>query len=333
MGRSKDGPSEDLLRVVRAAQQIANREHASAITAAHIEQACMDEGISPSQLTLREESSAFGVGLSSDAKKEVQGLVDQELIPGSVLTNRAVPSPLSISKPSALMARLLGLFTHANSLVVDVGSPAAELASVAVAAGRRAIHVELPLSQPYRDDLLLPRLRAASRGQHPIPHGILFTEEPLAAEEDRPKSFFIRGKRRDSVPDAGVCVFELGPPLVEVDPEAYTVALDYGAYLTSDSRFLDALASVEGLVPLQSPQGAAFARTFSGVLAAYVPSKVFLDESAVRQVVKDVADLVGSSGRLRIYYHRGQQPSAVDGDVQVEFRMVPFQLQVAAGCL
>jgi hypothetical protein len=130
-----------------------------------------------------------------------------------------------------------------------------------------------------------------------------------------------------------VCLFELAKSLVDLDHEAATATLDYRGYSTGTPEFLDALSSLEGLVPLKSPRGGAFARTYGGVLAVYVPSSVFLDENTVRRLLEEVRDLDGGKERVRIYYHRGQQPSAVDGGVIIEYRMIPFDLQIAAGCL
>jgi site-specific DNA-cytosine methylase len=280
------------------------------------------------------EEESLSAGYSADAKKEIQALVEQGIVSKNVLSSRAKPSPLSISKPSPLIFRLLGLFTRADGVVVDVGSPAAEMASAATVAGRKAVHVELPTSASFRDDLLVRRLAAAAQGRHPVPTGVLFLEEKVGPDVlARTKRFYLEGRPRPRSDQGGVCCFSLGPPFATIDRVGGAVMLDYMAYPTASPSFLWALASIEGLLPLGEKVGAAFARGRDGRLALYVGSGQFLDERLVRRLLDEAAPLVGPDGKVRVYYHRGQQGRSIEGLSGVELRLIPFQLQVASGLL
>jgi hypothetical protein len=226
-------------------------------------------------------------------------------------------------------------------LVVDVGSPAAEMASLATATGRKSVYVELPSSEAERDSILIPRLTAAARGKHPIPAAVLFADERMTVEAGPGETgFILGGQRRAGRGDAGVCAFGIGEPFAAIDREAGVVAIDYGRYPTTRPDFLNALASMEGLVPLPKRRGPLFATSFDGSLGAlHVPSTKFLDDRLLRQLREELAWFAGPGRRLRVYYHRGQDGRHMDRDgkedptLPFEFRLVPYELQLASGLL
>lgn len=279
----------------------------------------------------KKDNDPFGTGFSSDAKIELQALRDAGFI------SNIVPG----SKPAMLMSRLLGLFTGANGLVIDVGSPAAEMAALAAASGRRSIYVEFPTSEPHRSSVLLPRLTAAARGVHPIPAGVLFAEKRLTGEAGAAeKGFILAGEPRAEHPGGGVCSFRVGQPFASIDREAGVIIVDYENYPSTNSAFLNALASMEGLLPVKKPRGMLFATSFDGNLGAlHIPSTLFLDDRLLRQVREEMAWFAGPERRLRVYYHRGQEGRHIDKDgaenarLPVELRLVPYELQMATGLL
>lgn len=279
----------------------------------------------------KKDDDPFAAGYSSDAKKELQALRDAGFITEIV----------EGSKPAPLMCRLLGLFTSAHGLVVDVGSPAAEMAALATATGRKAVYIEFPGSEAERDSILTPRLAAAARGKHLIPTGVLFSKERLNVEAGTTeKGFILAGERRTEMPNGGVFSFGLGAPFAAVDREAGVVSVDYAQYPTTDPNFLYALASMEGLVPVKERRGLLFATSVDGNLGAlHIPSTMFLDERLLRQIREEMAWFVGPERRLRVYYHRGQDGRHMDRDeadkaaLPVELRLIPYELQLAAGLL
>ncbi len=260
----------------------------------------------------------FGVGYSQDAKKELEDLFAQ----------KAISDTVSSSKPARLLLRLLALFSREGGTVVDMGSPAAEMASYATAVRRRAIYIEFPIMADSRDTVRLPRLRLASQGHHPIPSGVLFS-----STEDNDSDGFVVGERpRHKDSSADITHLSLFPVFATVERDISDIRLDYGSYAPDKPKFLDALASIEGLVPLSRPNADCFGTSVTGLVrAAYLPSSEFLDIHEVERLEKLHADFLDGGGRLRIYYHRGEPRNILTPGSQLELRRVPFDLKIGAG--
>lgn len=280
------------------------------------------EHVSLNQMTTwlgggKDKNDLLRVGYSHNAKEELEDLH----------AAKKIRSVIGISKPMGLICRLLALFSREGGSVIDIGSPACEMAALATALGRRAVYVESPTLAAMREDLLLPRLRVASRGEHPVPSGVLFSRE--ARPDERLEGYFVGGARRPELANAGVFVVEVGRPALALDRTTGDIAIDYASYPTRTTSFAFALASLEGFVPISTPRRAWFASSVDGrTRAAYLESAVFLDDSATAKLVKEHADFLRTGGALRIYYHRGQVPETSEN---VEFRRIPFDLQFAAG--
>jgi len=267
------------------------------------------------------DDDSLGVGYSHDAKQELEELRKAGLIADIVRT----------SKPSRLVLRLIALFSRAGGLVVDVGSPAAEMAAYATAAGRRALYVEFGESKNTRASVTLPRLRCASQGKHPLPSGVLFGR---ALEGDGARAFIVDGAPREASVQAGVCAFVLGLPAVALDRQLGVATFEYESYETTSVGFLEALASVEGLIPTVEPCPDHFAdRLGRRLRAAYVSSAEILDGRMISRLEDMHEDFLKSGGRLRIYYHRGQDANIQPLGSRVELRRIPFDLQVMAGLI
>jgi len=254
-------------------------------------------------------------GQKDAAKKELE-----ELFAAGVVEN-----VVNIGKPAGLMARIVALFTDEDDLVVDVGSPTAEMASVACQLRRRVVYVELPGTDGDRPAIRLPRLRAAACGAHPIPDGVLFFE----SEGEVPEEGYYVGRRpRDRQESGDVCMFKLGKPLLNAAPPV----IDYVEYAAGSPEFLQALASVEGLVWMQGSDGE-FARSHDERVIAlhFTGDHVFDGRSLVELSSRYDAHLAQPGNRLRIYYHRGAAELSPTAAGKIELRHVPFELAVAAG--
>jgi site-specific DNA-cytosine methylase len=257
------------------------------------------------------------VDYSQDAKKELEALAVREIVSATVAT----------SKPAKLMARLLALFTGDGSTVVDIGSPAAEMAAVATAAGRRAVYVALPPDEQLAERLWLPRLLHASRGEHPLPSGTIFSN----SRSDTAAGYVVDGSPRAKRQEAGVFVMRPGKPFAEVDNQLGAVSIDYGCYPAGSATFLAALASVEGLVPDASGCMQPFGRSRDGrVLGVYVPSAKWVERSTIDDIGREFAAHIDMGGRVRVYYHRGPADPDRIADHRVEVRRIPFALVLAA---
>lgn len=257
------------------------------------------------------------VDYSQDAKKELEALQARGIVSATVAT----------SKPAKLMARLLALFSGDGSTVVDIGSPAAEMAALATAAGRRAVYVALPPDERLVEGLWLPRLLVASRGEHPLPSGMIFSGD----RNDTATGYVIDGLPRRGAADAGVCVLRPGVPFAEVDGQLGAVSVDYDSYPSGSTAFLAALASVEGLVPDAGKSLRPFARSRDGrVLAVYMPATDWVERSTIEDVGRELAAHLDAGGRVRVYYHRGPADPDRLADHRIEVRRVPFALVLAA---
>jgi site-specific DNA-cytosine methylase len=257
------------------------------------------------------------VDYSQDAKKELEALAAQGIISAVVAT----------SKPVKLMARLLALFSGDGSTVVDIGSPAAEMAAVATAAGRRAVYVALPPDEQLFERLWLPRLRLASRGEHSLPQGIIFSGN----RRETGAGYVVEGLPRPNRPEGGVFVVRPGTLFAEVDNQLGTISIDYGRYPAGSAAFLAALASVEGLVPDARGRTRPFAHSRDGrSLGVYIHSEDWVERSTIEDIEREFSAHIDSGGRVRIYYHRGPADPDRIGDHRVEMRRIPFALLLAA---
>ena len=267
------------------------------------------------------------VGYSQDATQELVDLAAKNIVKGGIGT----------SKPMRLMARLLALFTNEHSSVVDIGSPAAEMASVATAFGRKTVYVEFPNTpKQLRDDLLLPRLLAASAGVHPLPAGVVFSRDTAQGQGEAMKggAFVVDGSARQPASGkAGVVLFKAGVPFVHVDHQASICRINYNAYQSGSEEFLSALANVEGLVRTTAHVGC-FAESLDGrTRAIQIDSGAFLDSKAIDATAESHSEFLSEGGRIRIYYHRGLDGLQVKSDHRVEVRRLPFALTSTAGVL
>ena len=245
----------------------------------------------------RSDEDPFGVGYGQDAKKELQALVEAGIVERIIGT----------SKPSALMWRLIALFTRPGSLAVDIGSPAAEMATAAITANRNTVYAEMPSNADYRGALLLPRLTHSAKGSAPVPTGVFFSEGGSTDGEDEPaRGFFVEGRRRPTDPTAGLSVFELANQFVDIDRELGLARIDYDRYRGSTPEFLQALASIEGLLPALPVTVNWFAQDIAGgIRAAYVASSDYLDSTVIGKLRAEHSGHIRRGGKLRIYYHRG----------------------------
>jgi excisionase family DNA binding protein len=261
------------------------------------------------------------IGYSEDAKVEIDRLRGDGV----------VARPCKISKPSGLVCRLLALFSREHGVVVDVGSPAAEMASHAAMLGRQAIYVELPGDPAEREQLRLPRLELAARGAHPTPKGVLFSSS--ASELPEGSGYIVGSAARPVSPESSVCQFVFGAPFGSIDRESGSVLIDYGTYPPGSPQFLRALASIEGLIAEPAPTASCFARDWDGlILATYLNPEVVLDDlelDRVRSAHRAHLDL--PSRKIRLYYHRGHDSLARAAGLDFELRRLPFSIHIARG--
>jgi site-specific DNA-cytosine methylase len=262
-------------------------------------------------------SDALSVDYSQDAKKELEALLSAGSISGTV----------AASKPSRLMCRLMALFTGENDTVVDLGSPAAEMAAIATATGRKAIYVTVPPDEDAATRVWLPRLRLASRGAHPLPSGIIFSQD---RNEGVTSGYIMDGKPRPENNAAGVFVLRPGRPFAAVDLALGSVLVEYEHYKSGSAEFLAALASVEGLVPIAAEWGFATSRD-SRVFAIYLAPREWLDATVVERIDEKFASHIMQGGRVRVYYHRGAGDPDRLSRGGIELRRIPFSLTLAAG--
>jgi site-specific DNA-cytosine methylase len=261
------------------------------------------------------------VGYSQDAKKELEAL----------LKASAISETVGISKPARLMARLLALFDNPHGYVIDVGSPAAEMASVATAMGRSSIYVEVRTTTQLREGLLKKRLVHAAQGLHPIPDVVDFLDAPRS-EGAKTSRYWVSGSPRPKNADGKLFVVSVGPEFAKLDRATGTCLIDYETYVPNDRQFLEALASLEGLVPYKAEsQSSVFARTVDRrMIALHVPSDRKLDLRWVDSVMPTMAGSLSAGVRVRVYYHRGTPPTDVCVG-RLEFRRIPYELILLAG--
>ena len=276
----------------------------------------------------RNEGDPFGVGYADDAKKELDALLRAGHI------SNTVPA----SKPSRLMVRLIALFSAADGRVVDIGSPAGEMAAMATATGRHAIHVSLPGAA--LDSVVIPRLELASRGHHPIPSIVDIADgSPSRTEDIQGFAFKLSGHVRSVDDERSVARLELGRVAAVVDRKASSAIIQYDQYPAGSESFFDALANLEGLVPLCDPTNSFFASSLDGaVRAAYVPSRGYLDVISADRLVDEHTDFLDAGGSLRIYFHRGDDSciETIRSDragLRISARRIPFDLQIAAALI
>lgn len=256
------------------------------------------------------------VDYSQDAKKELAALEEAGFITETVAT----------SKPAKLMARLLALFTTDGSTVVDIGSPAAEMASIATALGRSAIFIPLSNEGNLADRLWIPRLKLAACGEHPIPSNIIFSQ----SRSESTAGYFIQGKARQKEPQGNVLVLRQGPSFAEIDGELGIASIDYKEYPAGSLRFLMGLASVEGLVPTQVPGLFGKSRD-NRVIASYFSPEHWLAPSDVDALKEMHSTWLDAGAKLRVYFHRGPIDPDTFNDHRIELRRIPFALVLAAG--
>lgn len=272
-------------------------------------------------LWLNGKGDPISPGYSQDAKKELEALFAAGVITEHVAT----------AKPLNLAMRLVALFSREGGWVLDLGSPAAEVATAAVMTSRRAVYTELPGSEMVRASVRVPRLAHAAQGRHPRPTGTWFLNEGAGASAGR---FLVGSRPLPEDARRGVCVFELGPVAAEVDRQTGTIGIHYETYPTQEGRFLEMLASLEGFVPAASPTREYFARNLDDrIRAAYVPGSDVLDFRVVGRLKHTHREHLARGGQLRIYYHRGELPVAPLENLQLETRRIPFELRPMAGIL
>jgi site-specific DNA-cytosine methylase len=271
------------------------------------------------------DADPLDAGYAQDAKNELESLFEAGVV-GEVIRT---------SKPMNLVARVLALFTRESAFVVDIGSPAAEMAAVATACGRRAVYVELPGDEKRRSKLTLPRLQIAAKGRHPLPAGVAFlVDAGTPTGTSRGRSFIVDGKRRTEDPSAEVCRFDLGPEAVELDRQLGVVSINYTDYPAGSRRFLCALANLEGLFPVRDLRDEWFATSLDGRLrGAYLKSDLFLDDASLEELRQAHATHLSQGGRLRVYFHRGRDDSWGTTEGALETRRIPFSLAVSAEVL
>lgn len=260
------------------------------------------------------------IGWTEDAKHELKALKSAGL-------TTDVPKPV-ISKPSGLIGRLVALFSREHGVVVDVGSPTAEMAAIATALNRRAIFVEFPSMERQRSKITWPRLVAAARGQHPLPTGALFGNR----NDNQPgkKGYLCGISPRSLDPAASACFAEAGQVGLRIRRDPKFARFSYDTYPTGSMGFLDLLCSLEGLVPSADAQAEVFAVSPSGITqAVYFSGR---EPLSVARVLEARDRLLGSDApigaRLRVYFHRGLDPAEVDLPSDVEIRRLPYDLAV-----
>lgn len=258
------------------------------------------------------------VGWGQDAKKELEEL----------LRLGFVEKVVNIGKPAGLMSRLLGLFTTDGDYVVDIGSPTAEMASVACQLNRRSVYVEIPGTNEDSEKIRLPRLLAAARGLHPLPDGVLFSG---TGDDPNPLGYYVGHRPRDRRPEASVCCFKVGAPLLVVEQQTSAPLLDYVEYPSGSLLFLQALASIEGLVWSAGSDGE-FARSHDGrIIAVHFDGRSVLDGRTIEMLRERYANHLTEAGNtVRVYYHRGYEDVQPPGGT-IELRHVPFGLALAGG--
>jgi hypothetical protein len=262
------------------------------------------------------------VGWSQEAKEELEALVKVG----------AVSETIGISKPARLMARLIALFDSSDGCIVDVGSPAGEMASIATAMGRRAIYVEVNTTQELRSGLLLKRLEYAARGHHPIPEVVDFMDQP------RPNAgaisrYLVSGSPRPITEHARPYVLTVGQQFADLDRSTGACFIDYSRYPERDPVFLQSLASLEGLVSIaDDPTKGVFGTNFEGtLLAIHIDSATRLDSRWLDSALSAYAKHLEDGGRVRVYYHRGSPPS--EQDSSLEYRRIPYELNLLASLI
>ena len=266
-----------------------------------------------------ENSQAIFVDYAQDAKKELEALV----------RNSSITSIVATSKPARLMTRLLALFSTNGATVIDVGSPAAEMASMATAVGRRAVYVAMPPDEKLSLNLWEPRLRLAARGEHPIPEGLIFSED---SSNSSTSGYILNGQARKRTEKGDVFILRSGPSFADVDAELGTVMINYRDFPAGSPKFLAALASVEGLVPTKLGKMGQFATTRDGrLLGIYVPPNSWLEQATIEEIGQSLKAHLDNGGRVRVYMHRGVTSPDRLSDNRIEIRRIPFALLLAAG--
>ena len=257
------------------------------------------------------------VGWGEDAKEELDTL----------MRLGHVSKVVNIGKPMGLVSRLLGLFTNEGDTVIDIGSPTAEMASVACQLGRAAVYVEMPGSDEDGELIRMPRLTCAARGAHPLPEGVIFTAARTTKSD---AGYFVGAHPRAADAKAGLVALGLGGPFLDAGDAVARVR--YDAYPSGSDGFLQALASVEGLVWVAG-QGGDFARSRDGrLLGVHVTGRTVLDGRTLKDILDARREHLSISGnRVRIYFHRGHEDLVNPGDAEVDLRQIPFGLVMAAG--
>lgn len=265
------------------------------------------------------EEDLSRVGWGQDAKKELEAL----------LASGVVKKVINISKPAGLMTRLMALFTDEEDFVIDIGSPAAEMAALSCQMRRRVIYVEMPGTEEDAKPIRVPRLRTAARGRHPLPDGVLFwgTSGEAPAE-----GYYVGRRPRDVQPTADVCLFQLGAPLLKIDASTHVPTVDYQSYPSGSIPFAQALASSEGLVWFPGGEGE-FARSHDGrMIALHLPGEIVLDGRFLEKLKGKYSQFLSEvENKVRVYYHRGYGDFETARSGSFELRLVPFELVLTAG--
>ncbi|MRR38690.1 hypothetical protein EG829_29395, partial [bacterium] len=261
------------------------------------------------------KAEASRVGYSQDAKEELRAL--------------GLPTRLIGAKPSTLVLRLLALFSSKDDFILDIGSPTAEMASVATAAGRRAVYLRLPGTLDGSVDTAMRRLEKASRGEHPVPPGAVFSSAPPAK---RDRGYCLDGAPRPRDGSRSIWRLELGERAASLDRQNNVLTFQYESYPAGTARFLLALASLEGLLPVSNAPNGVFAKSLDDrILAIYLGPEAYLDRLFLDRAAEGLSGSLGPFQVIRCYYHRGIPSSRFEFQQNIEVRRVPFELGLLAG--
>ena len=227
------------------------------------------------------------VGWSQEGKEELEALVKAG----------AISETIGISKPARLMARLIALFDATDGCIVDIGSPAAEMASVATAMGRRAVYVEVNTTPELRSALLLRRLEYSACGRHPIPDVVDFIGAPRPNDSGAAR-YLVSGSPRTMQAGARPHVLSAGQKFAELDRAAGACFIDYSRYPEAEPVFLQALASLEGLLSVvDDPRKGVFGTNFDGtLLAVHIDSATKLDSRWMDSALPMFAEHINGGG-------------------------------------
>ena len=250
------------------------------------------------------KAEAFA-GFTEDATKHLKAMKEAKL----------VELELPTAKPERLLLRLLEVFTDKGDLVLEPMSSSADMAAVALKAGRRFVALQGPTARDrtVMASCALPRLKAVVRGED--------------------KDLKTRGAAKPLSPETYVpfdgggsfATADVGPDVAVLPADDDRASLTAAALAMPADELGTAILTAAGYLP--PPPGVRSAPSLAGRgRAVFVPPGQFLTTKLLAEVASDV-ERDGAGGSTAVFYFRAAEEldEKLFGGL-ISLRRVPFDV-------